>query len=187
VTPSTTNNTDFGTVGANTTKSFKIENTGATPLTIKNIGISGTDASSFTISGVTFPAIVATGGSLSFSVNFGISTAGTKNATVIINNDDCNETLYNYAIRATYNTLGISEFQNSIGILVYSDESKIQVTSSLEIIKSVQVFDVLGRQLYENDNVNSNNLKINLVPNKNILVVQTKTESGTLKIVKIIH
>ncbi|SFA91372.1 CUB domain-containing protein [Flavobacterium swingsii] len=187
VTTSTTNNTNFGTVSADTTKSFKINNTGSTPLTVKNIGISGTDASSFTISGVTFPAVIAASGNLAFSIDFGISTTGTKNATVIINNDDCNEALYNYAIQATYSTLSLSEFENSSNILVYSNGSAIHVDSSLEIIKSVRIFDVLGRQLYENDNVNSTAFKVNLVSNKNILLVQAKTESGSFKTVKIIH
>jgi len=187
VTPNTTNNTDFDIVSVNTTKSFKIQNTGSRPLTIKNIGISGTDASSFTVSGVTFPAIIAAGGDLSFNIDFGISTTGVKNATVIVNNDDCNETLYSYAIRATYSTLARPQFENSNNISVYSDGSAIHINSSLEIIKTVRVFDILGRQLYANENVNSTNFKLNLASNKNVLLVQTKTKSGSLKVVKIIH
>lgn len=187
VSPSTTNNTDFGTVSANTSKSYKIQNTGATALTIKNIGISGTDASRFTLSGTTFPAVITAGGNLSFNILFDASVVGTKNATVTVENDDCNEVLYNYAIRANSGTLGISEFGNSTNISVSSDFNSIHINSSAEIIKSVLIFDILGRKLFENETVNNTNFKLNLSSDKNILLVQVKTESGILKTIKIIH
>lgn len=186
-TPSTTNNTDFGTVNIDTDKTFKIQNIGTTPLSIKNIGISGTDASSFTIQGVTFPAVVAQGGELLFTIHFAVSTVGTKNATITINNDDCNEAIYNYAIQATNSTLATYQFENSNNINVYSDGNSIHIDSSSEIIQSIRIFDILSRKLYENEKVMGKNFKVNLYPNKDVLLVQIKTESGNFKTVKIIH
>jgi len=186
-TTSISNNTDYGTVSVNTSKIFKIQNTGATPLTIKNIGISGTDASRFTISGITLPAVVTAGEDLSFSILFNAGISGTKNATVTIDNDDCNETLYNYAIQATSSALTTTEFGYFSNIAVYSDNNSVHIDSSSEIIKSLSIFDVLGRKLYENENINTKYFKTALVSQKNILLVQVKTESGRSKTVKIIH
>lgn len=187
VTPSATNNTDFGTVSTNSTKSYKIQNTGTTALTIKNIGISGTDASRFTVSGITFPAIITAGEDLVFSILFDVGVLGTKNATVTIDNDDCNEALYNYAIRGTSGTLGTLEFGNSNHISMYSANNFIHIDSSTEIIQSVRVFDILGRKIHENSAVMSTNYKMNLTADKNILLVQVTTESGSDKTIKIIH
>ncbi|RXR16278.1 choice-of-anchor D domain-containing protein [Flavobacterium amnicola] len=187
MTPSTTNNTDFGTVSVNTSKTYKIQNTGPTALSIKNISISGTDASRFTLSGITLPAIVTAGEDLSFSILFNAGISGIKNATVTIDNDDCNETLYNYAIQATSSTLTTTDFENLANINVYSKDNFIHIDSDSEIIASVRVFDILGRKWYGNDNVNTKNFKTTLVSQKNILLVLVKTESGRSKTVKIIH
>ncbi len=102
VTPSTTDDTDFGnvTLGANDVHTFTIDNTaGTAALTISSINISGTNAADFVRS--IFPSSIAGGTSGNFTVTFTPSAVGVRNATVTVNNDDANEAVYNYAIRGT--------------------------------------------------------------------------------------
>ncbi|MDK2770829.1 MAG: choice-of-anchor D domain-containing protein [Flavobacterium sp.] len=101
VTPSTTDDTDFGTVSTNTTNTFTIDNSGIDNLIISDITLSGVDATDFSISGITLPVTITSGNSITFDVNFIIGTSGTKNATVTIDNNDCDESSYSFAIRAT--------------------------------------------------------------------------------------
>lgn len=101
VTPSTSDDTDFGTVSSNTTNTFTIENNGSDDLIISDITLSGIDASDFSISAISLPATITSGNSITFDVNFIIGTSGTKNATVTIDNNDCDESTYNFAISAT--------------------------------------------------------------------------------------
>jgi hypothetical protein len=102
VTPSTTDDTDFGnvTLGANDVHTFTIDNTaGTAALTISSINISGANAADFVRS--IFPSSIAGGTSGNFTVTFTPSAVGVRNATVTVNNDDANEAVYNYAIRGT--------------------------------------------------------------------------------------
>jgi hypothetical protein len=101
-TTATASNTNFGGTLPNTpiSKNFVIQNTGTAPLNISSISLSGTDAPAFSINGISLPATVAPNASANFSVAFNSNTPGIKNATVTINNADCNETVYQFAISA---------------------------------------------------------------------------------------
>lgn len=99
------NNTDFGVVaiGASTTHTFHIQNTGTDPLHISTVDISGTNTSSFTL--VTAPAtIVAPGTGSDFSVMFSPTVNGIQSATIHVRNDDCDEGDYDFAIKGTDGT-----------------------------------------------------------------------------------
>lgn len=103
ITPTTADHTDFGSQGIDSgmvTRTFTIENTGTGDLTLgaNAVTISGVDAADFTVTAQ--PAMtVAPSGSTTFMVSFDPSAVGIKNATLNINNNDSNESPYNFDIR----------------------------------------------------------------------------------------
>jgi len=102
-TPSLTDYTDFGFVDASsgtTTKTFSIQNTGGTTLTIGTISFSGTNAADFSVT--TNPSTsLSAGASTTFVVTFNPSTLGLRTATISIGNDDTDENPYDYSIQGT--------------------------------------------------------------------------------------
>ncbi|TDE45909.1 choice-of-anchor D domain-containing protein [Flavobacterium rhamnosiphilum] len=118
-TPSVTDWTDFGSMETSTgiiTKTYTIQNTGTSPLSIGAITISGTNAGDFTLT--TSPsASIPAGGSTTFSVSFDPNTLGLKTAAISIVNDDTNENPYNFSIQGT----GIQTFFDSDGDGVYDN------------------------------------------------------------------
>jgi uncharacterized protein YjdB len=103
VTPSVTDNTDFATVALNvpTTKPYSIQNTGTNDILVSAIAISGADATLFTVGGIALPATISGGNNAFFTLTFTAATTGNKTATVTINNDDCDEGAYTFAIQAS--------------------------------------------------------------------------------------
>ncbi|MEM7111260.1 MAG: choice-of-anchor D domain-containing protein [Chloroflexota bacterium] len=105
VTPSTADDTDFGTVnvGANLVTTFTIENTGTADLTLSGsplVGVSGTNASEFVVT--TAPTSpVAASGSTTFQVTFTPTAGGVRSATISIANTDSDENPYTFAIQGT--------------------------------------------------------------------------------------
>ena len=96
------NNTDFGMLntGAIQTKTFNIQNTGTGPLWISSIDISGTNAGDFIIlNPPAYPLIIGANGSQIITVQFMPALAGTRSATINLNNNDYNETLYDFAVQ----------------------------------------------------------------------------------------
>ena len=100
ITPSATDNTDFGMTNVSTTvdKTFVITNNGGATLNITAVNLTGVDAGSFLI--LSAPAAsVLPGDTTSFVVRFAPTTSGTKNATVqVSNNTPSGEAVYTYAV-----------------------------------------------------------------------------------------
>jgi len=94
-TPSTGDHTDFGStnIGVGFARTFTIQNTGGLPLTIS--GITSSNAR-FVVSGP--PTTVAGNASATFMVTFTLTASGTQNATITINDDDCDEAVYDFAV-----------------------------------------------------------------------------------------
>ncbi|MFN0014218.1 MAG: choice-of-anchor D domain-containing protein [Saprospiraceae bacterium] len=90
--------TDFGPVPINGSfaRTFTIQNTGNAVLTISSIT---SDNVKFVVSGE--PASVSAGGSETFMVTFSPTEEGAQNATITINNDDCDEAVYDFAVTGT--------------------------------------------------------------------------------------
>ena len=99
MTPTTTDNTDFGTTNAGMTvnDTFYIRNNGGADLSVTSVTISGTDASSFNVVNFT-PVTIVPGDSVALVVSFAPSTSGVKNATVVVNNNTTGEAAYNFAV-----------------------------------------------------------------------------------------
>lgn len=129
-TPSTTDDTDFGSILATSgtiAKTFTIENlgtvaslnlTGASPY----VTISGTNAADFTIT-VIPSATVAASSSTTFEITFDPSAVGLRTASISIANNDSNadENPYNFDIQGTgisgppVHTIYYENFDNSNG------------------------------------------------------------------------
>uniref|UniRef100_UPI0040471C28 choice-of-anchor D domain-containing protein n=1 Tax=Flavobacterium sp. TaxID=239 RepID=UPI0040471C28 len=99
-TPSVTDDTNFGsaTVSTNIVKTYTIQNTGTSSLTVSNITLA--TGSVFTIGGISLPATITAGSSTTFTVTFNSATAATFNDVVTIANNDSNEASYDFAITA---------------------------------------------------------------------------------------
>ena len=99
-TPSTTDDTDFGTVFTSNTRTntFTIENSGTANLGVSVVSISGTDASEFSVT-VTPATTIINGSTSTFDITYSPSFIGTHNATVTINNTDSDENPYTFSIR----------------------------------------------------------------------------------------
>lgn len=77
------------------------------------------------------------------------------------------------------NESSITESENNL--ILYSDDETIVVKSSNEIIKDILVFDILGRELYKIQNVNSNIFSINnLNTNQQTFLIKTILTSGKI-------
>ena len=98
--PSVADNTDFGSGGNTTIRTFTISNTGTAALTIESIGISGADASKFLISAIVLPITLAGGTETTFNIVSKDYSAVLKTATIAINNNSCDESAYIFAIQA---------------------------------------------------------------------------------------
>ncbi|MBK9734022.1 MAG: VCBS repeat-containing protein [Saprospiraceae bacterium] len=103
ITPSTSDHTDFGSVnvGSNLVRTYTIQNTGTTSLTASSITMTGGDAAMFTIGALTPASPIPSLGSATFTVTFTPASAGLKTATITINNDDCDEAVYDFALQGT--------------------------------------------------------------------------------------
>lgn len=103
-TPTTTDNTDFGSSYTSITKVFVIENTGDIALNLTDdprVYIGGTNADKFTVNNQPATSI-ATSGSSNFTVTFDPDGAtGIMNAEITIANDDTDENPYNFYIKGT--------------------------------------------------------------------------------------
>jgi hypothetical protein len=80
----------FGTVNVGTavTNIFSVTNSGTATLILSNIVVSGTNAGDFTVSGITLPASVAMGGTITLNVVFAPGGGGTRSANLQITNND---------------------------------------------------------------------------------------------------
>ncbi|WP_430400091.1 T9SS-dependent M36 family metallopeptidase [Flavobacterium sp.] len=103
-TPVLTDDSDFGVVAsASETKTFTIYNENCqTALNVSSISLSGINSTDFSIANISLPYIVPTDGSVTFDVVFNPQSLGVKNATIVINNDDANESVYDFAVRAEF-------------------------------------------------------------------------------------
>ncbi len=113
VTPSVTNDTDFGTanvVSGTVAHTFTINNTGTAALNLTGspkVSLSGTNAADFSVTAL--PASpVAASGSTTFQITFDPSAIGTRSATVSVINNDSTKNPYTFAIQGTGGSTTVS-------------------------------------------------------------------------------
>jgi hypothetical protein len=98
------NNTAFGNVNLYKTgqKTFAVENSGSGKLIIYGVDFIGADAGAFTmLNPYQFPVYVNPGSSINFDVHFSPVYSGSHQAVMHINNNDLDESDYNYALSGT--------------------------------------------------------------------------------------
>ncbi|CAM3575751.1 Outer membrane autotransporter barrel [Flavobacterium saliperosum S13] len=93
-----------------------------------------------------------------------------------------------FVLRFTNSTLGNDDFDATANsVVIYTNES-IQVSSSLERIKEVTVYDVLGRTIAMKKNVNGNTAElINVRPTQSALIVKVTLENNQVVTKKVIY
>lgn len=91
---------NFGTVltNATATATFKIENKGQASLSISSVALSGTNADQFSVSTSGMATTLAVDANTTFSVTFEPASAGTKNGTITINNNDSDEGAFAFGL-----------------------------------------------------------------------------------------
>ena len=107
--PSVTDDTDFGSVavsGGTVSHTFTIQNTGSLTLNLTGTPIVSIPTSDFAITTQPSGTTIASGGSLTFTVEFNPTAVGTRTATISIANDDGDENPYNFAIQGTGDPAG---------------------------------------------------------------------------------
>jgi len=101
-TPDVADGTDFGSADVATglvTRTFGITNSGTATLTISGVTTGGTHASDFSI--ITFPASVDAGTRSNLVIQFNPATNGLRTATIIVNNTDADESVFDFAVQGT--------------------------------------------------------------------------------------
>jgi hypothetical protein len=120
ITPSLTDNTDFGITcssGTTISKTFVLENVGTAALQLNSgaITFTGDNATQFAVSGISLPLSIEGGTSTTFTVTFTPDvTTGIKNAILHISSNDCDEADYDFAVQATQNA-NITYYTDSDG------------------------------------------------------------------------
>ena len=83
--------------------------------------------------------------------------------------------------------LGIVDAELNSSVLVAVNDGKIQLKSFNASISEVVIHDVLGRELSKHQAINSNEFSIvDIVPNKQTLLVKVTLENGVSSIRKVI-
>ncbi len=103
--------TDFGTQTSSNAIIYTIQNTGPTTLNISGITSTGTNSGDFVVSGA--PTTVAASGSETFTVTFSPLATGTRDATITINSDDCDEAAYDFVVQGVGDTNHALNFDGS--------------------------------------------------------------------------
>ncbi|WP_291100396.1 MULTISPECIES: T9SS sorting signal type C domain-containing protein [unclassified Flavobacterium] len=85
-----------------------------------------------------------------------------------------------FILRYTSKTLGAKKFDTLENTVLVSNTNKqIKINSSAETIDKVLVYDLLGRQIYQKNKVNSNELSIlGLTSGHQVVVVKTVLQNG---------
>ncbi|MHC5824855.1 MAG: choice-of-anchor D domain-containing protein, partial [Nostoc sp.] len=111
---------NFGdvTVGSTLTKTFTIQNTGTATLNLSNLKL----PDGFSLVG-TFPTSVATNASTTISVALNTTTPGTYGGSLSLNNNDSNESPFDFAISGTVKAVLAPEIQVLNGTVDIADGS----------------------------------------------------------------
>lgn len=97
------------------------------------------------------------------------------------------EVLDRFVLRYTNQTLGNTTFDYNNAVTIFADNS-INVKSSVEKIKEITVYDVLGKTLVTKKKIDNTEISITEVrPTTNVLIVKVKLENDAEVIKKVIY
>ncbi|OIQ28277.1 MAG: hypothetical protein BM564_09395 [Bacteroidetes bacterium MedPE-SWsnd-G2] len=137
-TPAVADDTDFGdsNTGTPVIHTFTIENTGTSTLSLTGanpyVVLTG-DTSDFTLTSTPSNSIAA-GGSTTFQITFNPTVPGTRTASVSINNDDTNESVYNFNIEGNgldiyCATSGNTSYQTGVARVIFNTIDNVDGTN----------------------------------------------------------
>lgn len=149
-TPSLVDSTDFGSVVAGTIRTFTLENTGTDTMLLYALNVVGTHASDFTI--LNAPNKVLPLDSVNIAVKFSPSATGLRNAQVLVNNSDCNEGDFRFAIAATGDFSSVNKLNTSTSLVVFPNPATGMITLSnmaMHVQNEVVLFNASGMRVLE--------------------------------------
>ncbi len=117
--PSASDNSDFGSVLTLTpiSRTFMIYNTGNKDLEITNIYTNGAQKTEFVPQTMTYPLTIGVRDSVAIMVTFSPVSVGISNAVLNFDNNDSNESVYNFAIRGIFKAAEIDVKGNLLSIV----------------------------------------------------------------------
>lgn len=94
-----------------------------------------------------------------------------------------------FVLKYANNLLGLHNLQNGAGeVVVVSNTSEIKITASKGKMETISVYDILGRQLFEDKRVNEDTYSIRQLPViGQTLLVKVVFQNGIIAIKKIVH
>ena len=91
-----------------------------------------------------------------------------------------------FVLRYTSTTLSIKDVEVLNGIKVFEENDKIVVKSENEVIQSIEVHDILGRNLFNETSINLNQFTISAIsPKTTTLFLIIKLDDRQQKIAKL--
>lgn len=100
--PSSNDDTDFGNAdpsGGTVVHTYTVENTGTSNLVVSSITKTGANQADFIIGSLSPASPVPAGSSATFTITFDPGGSGNRTATIHVNNNDCNEPDYDFAVQ----------------------------------------------------------------------------------------
>ena len=92
-----------------------------------------------------------------------------------------------FILRYTASALSIDDVDILNGIKVFEENDVLVVTSNHETIQSIEVYDILGRNLFTDTSINLNRFSISAIsPSHSTLFLKIKLVDGKQKIAKVI-
>jgi hypothetical protein len=101
------------------------------------------------------------------------------------------------SIAGVYNSRFELMYQNALGIddadalsnqvLVYKQDDSIKIDAGSIIMAGVKVYDLWGRLLFDNKNVNANQFVFSIDAAKNVLLIKITSDEGKVIVKKIIN
>ena len=173
VTPSTADNTDYGTIMKDNTlnKTFVIQNNGVGSLIVKGISLTGANSAEFKlINPPTFPLTINSNNVYSFEVQFAPTNLGVRNAKVSIITNDVDENTYTYNVvgNASQNTKLNAAMKLASAIQLYPNPANNETNIVLNLLSkenvNIKMIDIQGKEIYTNSQLleqGSNTLKLN--------------------------
>lgn len=199
--PTTTKDTDFGSIntGTTVTKTFNITNAGPGSLTLSGVSFTGTGASLFSlVSAPTFPLTIPASGSQLITVQFAPSSVATHTANIVLNSNDFDESTYTFALKgvATVVTDVQSALESSF-VKLYPNPSGDFACVSLFLQQEdqivIRVLDAQGKEVLPTVEENAKPGEHQFVLNTSVLSngiyfvhVSSSTKKQTIKTV-VVH
>ena len=83
-----------------------------------------------------------------------------------------------FFVRYNRNNLNIDDFTMANPLVITTNESKITIISKAEAFNRVQIFDLLGRKIYDKKTMDSNEYTISDLVQDQVLIVKVKLKNG---------